>query len=76
MFVPERRYESFSMAVRSLPRREVRCTIRCHATVTNNPRASRQGSYFFRITQPLWPPRPIEFDSATRTSAFRASFGT
>jgi HAD superfamily hydrolase (TIGR01509 family) len=27
-------------------------------------------------TQALWPPRPIAFDSATRTSASRASFGT
>ena len=76
MFVPERRCESLWMAVGSLPRREVRYTIRCHAPVTDNPRGAAQGSYFFRITQPLWPPRPIEFDSATRTSAFRASFGT
>ena len=27
-------------------------------------------------TQPLWPPRPIAFESATSTRASRASFGT
>ena len=27
-------------------------------------------------TQALWPPRPIAFESATSTSASRASFGT
>ena len=27
-------------------------------------------------TQPLWPPRPIAFESATSTLAWRASFGT
>ena len=27
-------------------------------------------------TQPLWPPRPIAFESATSTFASRASFGT
>ena len=27
-------------------------------------------------TQPLWPPRPIAFESATSTTARRASFGT
>ena len=27
-------------------------------------------------TQPLWPPRPIAFDSATSTCTRRASFGT
>ena len=76
MFVPERRCVSFRVAVGSARRREVRCTIRCHAPVTTTLAAADQGSYRFRITQPLWPPRPIEFDSATRTSAFRASFGT
>ena len=27
-------------------------------------------------TQPLWPPRPIAFESATSTWTWRASFGT
>ena len=76
MFVPERRCEplldgcgAVAAARRSLHNRLSRAG-------HNNARGGAQGSYLFRITQPLWPPRPIEFDSATRTSAFRASFGT
>ncbi len=38
----------------------------------------RAGGYSTRPnrTQPLWPPRPIAFESATSTFAARASFGT
>ena len=39
------------------------------------PARARQSTRPSR-TQPLWPPRPIAFESATSISASRASFGT
>ena len=43
----------------------------CQALVVDNGRQTRPNR-----TQPLWPPRPIAFDSATSTCTRRASFGT
>ena len=48
----------------------------CTATARSAPSAARQPWWRRRMTQPLWPPRPIEFESAYSMSTLRAPSGT